>query len=104
MLIKSHCVDASPFVARTIAHLSSEQVLRALYRDVAIGLIDLHTVLEALSDLLCEAYLLLWHKFVWQALRLRALSPLLGLGADHLLGRYCSLRRSHVALLLTSSS
>lgn len=90
-------------VASTVAHLASEQMLRHLGSNVAICLVDLHAVLEFLNNLLCEAYLLLWHQLVGQALGLRTLSPLLCLRPDDLLSGNCSLRGSHGALLLLTS-
>ena len=95
---------SSSFVARTIVHLAGEEVLRALDCDVTVGLVYVDVVLETLVDLLCEADLLLWHQLVWEALRLRALSPLLGLGANDLLSRDGALCGCKVALLLTRTS
>ena len=77
-------------------------MLGAFDRNVAIRLVNINRVFKALIDLLGQPDLLFWHELVGQALRLGALSSLLRLGANHLLGGYCALSRCHAALLLTS--
>lgn len=76
---------SSPFVASTVVHLASEEVLGALDTDVSVCLVDVDRVLEALVYFLGEADLLLGHQLVRQTLRLGSLSSFLGLGADDLL-------------------
>jgi len=77
-------------------------MLRALSCDMAISLVDLNAVLEALDDLLSKTHLLLWHQLVRQTLGLGALPSLLSLRPDDLLGCHGSLGWRQVALLLTS--
>ena len=68
-------------------------MLGSLDGDVAIGLVDVDSVLEALGDFLGQADLLLRHQLVWQALGLGTFSTLLSLRADDLLSGHCPLGR-----------
>ena len=103
MVVDCTCAATrSSFVASTIVHLASVEMLGAFDRNVAIRLVNINRVFKALIDLLGQPDLLFWHELVGQALRLGALSSLLRLGANHLLGGYCALSRCHAALLLTS--
>lgn len=63
--LASAFIRSSPFVACFVVHLSCEQVLGSLGSDVAIGLVDVDSVLEALRDFLGEPDLLLWYQLVW---------------------------------------
>ena len=56
--------SSSSFVACFVVHLSCKQMLGALDTDVAISLVDVDSVLEALVDFLGQANLFLWHQLV----------------------------------------
>jgi len=55
---------SSSMTFRAIAHLTSEEMLRAFHRDMSICLVHINRRSEAFSNFLCKTNLLLWHKFV----------------------------------------
>jgi len=55
-------------ILSSIAHLTSEEMLRAFHCDMSIGFVHINRRSEALGDFLCEADLLLGDQFIGQTL------------------------------------